>query len=216
MFIILENSFEPMKKAIAFITGLIIKLENFLKMYWKRIFGAGIYHILSWIFDNPIWVSVELIWGVNGVIAMVAAAVVINFCLLIYYRNKKAKFVLWDALDAYKEKEVAYRDSFNLWKKRKTSWNMFLVAVAYIPAHTYFLFLRILKVRFLGDIAALLLLSIFEDPFVATTYLRHGNSNGLKAKELGIFFSSVVVSIGYWAIRNGIITEVLFRPILRF
>lgn len=69
--------------------------------------------------------------------------------------------------------------------------------------------------RKLGDPFMFFLLSVVQDPFITTSFLRHGQNDGLKSRDYTVFFASCVVSIGYWAIRNGLLTEFILRPILK-
>lgn len=180
----------------------------------KMIFGAGFYHAFAWFFDNPLWISAELAWKEKGVLGMVAIAIIINIGLLVYFRNKEAKFTLWNSLDAFAEKEGEYRESIQGWRSKKTPWRLLLIISTYVPMEIFFLLLRVVKVPFWGDFFALIALSIFEDPFIAITYIRHGDIGKLSGKIIIIFLVSIVVSIGYWVIRNGLLTELLIRPVV--
>jgi hypothetical protein len=63
----------------------------------------------------------------------------------------------------------------------------------------------------LGDLAAFFILSIIEDPFVVTMYLRHGYINGLRMRDIVIYLGSSIISIAYWTIRNGLLVELGLR-----
>lgn len=60
----------------------------------------------------------------------------------------------------------------------------------------------------MGDAVAFVVLSVWEDPFIATAYLRHGRNNGLLGKDYAIFFGSVLFSNGYWILRTTAIIEI--------
>ena len=89
-------------------------------------------------------------------------------------------------------------------RKKKISWLGIDQTIESVPV------LRRLNGKLNGrakEIVAFLVLSLVQDSFIATAYLRHGRDDGLKGKDLAIFFSSSVISISYWAIRNGLIIE---------
>ncbi|MFA6184157.1 MAG: hypothetical protein WC682_03565 [Parcubacteria group bacterium] len=201
------------KKIIAIVILVLIGALIFEKQR-NIILGAGFYRGLSWVFDNPIWIAVELLWGFRGVIGMAIVAVLINIGLFIYFRNKDAKFVVWNSLKGFSEKELEYKNKFKDWKNNKTPLKFILVIGTYIPMKAFFLLLKVIKIPFWGNFFALIMLSIFEDPFVATTYIKDGNKKHLDFKICGVLFLSILISIGYWLIRNGLITEFIIRPVI--
>lgn len=239
-------------KIIAIFLATVLASVVF-KGYRKIIFGAGIYHSSSWFFDNPIWISAELAWGIRGVLGMIVIAIVINVGLFFYFRNKDAKFTLWNAVvDGLVERNVEYQEKFlqwskrkrkndfikkfDEWKRKKTFLKSLLLTIVYIPAQIYIMILpalefvmvigayvpmkllyflsKMVQVPFWGDAFALIVLSILQDPFIATTYVRHGDMGKLDWKIISIFLVSLIVSLGYWSSRNGLITELIIRPVV--
>lgn len=201
-------------KIVAIFLAILVGFLVF-KNYRQMILGAGIYRVLSWIFDNPIWISAELMWGAWGMLAMAIAAVILNICLFIYFKNKQTTFTIWNNLDGLVEKEKEYQEKFQAWRTEKNPLKMFLAISAYVPMEIFFFLLKIAKVRFWGDFFALIILSIFEDPFVAITYLRHGDTGKISSRIIFIFSLSMMISIGYWLARNGLITELFIRPVIQ-
>lgn len=201
-------------KSIVAIFLVTVFLAICFKKHRKMIFGAGGYRIINWILDNPVWISAELIWGSDGVIVMIISAIITNSCLFIYFRNKQTTFTVWNCLDGFAEKESEYQEKFQAWKKGGNPLKFFLVIGAYVPMRIFLFLLKFSKVPFWGDCIALVALSIFQDPFVAITYVRHGDTGKLTGKIIFIFSLSVGIGIGYWTIRNGLIAELLFRPVL--
>jgi hypothetical protein len=190
-------------------------IAAFIQKHRGVITGAGIYHITSWIYDNPLWMSVELKWKEMGVLWMVVGAFVINTILLIYFRNKKTDFILWSALDEFSKKESDFHEAYTKWGQKKTFWRLCLFVVTYVPAKLVILILWCLKKSpRLGDLAAFLILPIIEDPFIATMYLRHGHKNGLKTKDYAVYLVSSIISIGYWTARNVAVVELVIRPMI--
>lgn len=67
------------------------------------------------------------------------------------------------------------------------------------------------KILKLGDIPAFIALSLYNDPFMTTVYLRkkgHGHT-GLTRRDWGIFWSSVLLSNAYWTLRWTVIIEIV-------
>jgi len=199
----------------------------FLKKYKAVIVGQGIYTTLSWLYDNVLWWTVEVHYGVMGVAVMMIGAVLINFSILLYYRNKKVSWLGWDqGADIVKEKEQCLRRnavricmsviivvSITMHIPEEIPWQILPVAAAVsIIAVLVALFLRF---RMAEDIFALFLLSTIEDSFIATAYLRHGRTNGLEFRDFMVFLASSMISVSYWAVRNGIIVEAVIRPLVK-
>lgn len=193
-------------------------IAAFIQKHRGIIAWSVVYHVESWIYDNPLWMSVELKWKETGVLWMIVGAFVINTILLIYFRNKKTDFILWNKLDEMSKRSSKLNEAYNKWGwgDKKTLWGLCLLVVTYVPAKLVLLILWCLKKSpRLGDIAAFLILPIIEDPFITTMYLRHGHKNGLKAKDYAVYLASSIVSIGYWTARNAAIVELVFRPTLK-
>lgn len=194
-----------LKKAVAFIATQ-------LRKYWQLIVAAGTYRILTWVFDNPLWIAVELKWHTAGVIGMMVSAFIINTVVLIYFRNKKTTWILWSALDECSERESEFNERYDNWGKKKTLFRLVLLVVSYVPMKlALFILWCMKKSPLLGDLAAFFILSIIDDPFVVTAYLRHGYVNGLRMRDIAIYLGSSIISISYWTIRNGLLVELGLR-----
>ena len=184
---------------------------------FAAISGMGIWQISQWVYDNPIWIAIELKFKLCGVIALVIGAMIINFTPLFYYRNKRVNWLCWDkGVDLIKNSsrsfirgllfvgvliEVVFFTSL---------FSVCLIALAIIAAReAHKILICGLKISWMEDVIMFFLLSIFQDSFITTAYLRHGRKEGLGGRDYIIFFSSSIVSIGYWALRNGIIAETL-------
>lgn len=151
----------------------------FFRNWWKVMLGQSIYQIVSWLYDNPLWWAVEVAFKTKGVIGMMIGAMIINFCILFYYRRKRVPWLGWDK------------------------------GIKLIPI------LNRVRVRTWRDIFVFFFLSITQDSFITTAYMRHGRENGLKARDIYIFLASSAVSTCYWAARNAVIVETA-RYFLKF
>ena len=207
-----------------------VALKGFFKKHWKALTGMGIYQIIMWIVDNPLWIAVQLKWREEGVGAMMFCALLSNAAVLVYYRRKKVPWLGFDAIaDFLGEKIEEITQMFFL----LTSPGVLIILFAstlfsinpakclqalfifFILFESVILFGRMVETRW-GDVAAFFLLSFWQDSFVVTAYLRHGKcANGLGIKDWTVFFLSSLVSIAYWATRNGLIAEFVLRPMLK-
>lgn len=153
-------------------TKLAAIIAAFLRGWWKVIVGQGLYQTLSWVYDTPLWMTIEAAFGLRGVVVMMVSAIAINFCTLFYYRSKEVSWLGWDR------------------------------GIKLIPI------INRIKWEKLKKIAILVFLSVFQNSFIATAYMRHDREkNGLTAKDYITFLASSMISVSYWAIRNGIIVE---------
>jgi hypothetical protein len=190
-------------------------IAAFVRKHWKTISGFGIYNVFSWVYDNPIWMAAELKWKFNGVVFMMIGAFVINTIVLIYFSNKDTKWIGWNALDELSAEQEEHEKKHSELRKSKNVLKIGAYIVSYVPFKLAMILLWCLrKSPKTGDIAAFCILPIIQDPFIATAYLRHGYNNGLRKKDIAIYLSTSVISIGYWAIRNGMIVET-FRHLVK-
>lgn len=165
-----------------------------------------LYDSLSWLFDNPLYIYMIAVYGpVKGGAVMTIASLVLCFAWLTYYQWKKVPWAGENVLDALREQGIEYAE-----KLKKNGFKSFFRQIFFFLPAKMFIFGMWLMKRY-GDIAAFFVLSVFEDPFYTTVYLRHGRFDGLRKKDYLVFFSSVLVSNGYWILRNwGLIEAVRF------
>lgn len=205
-------------------------LEEFLKACWKRLLAFGAYQIIMWIVDNPLWIAVQLKWHEEGLWAMMIFALLSNAGMLFYHRRKKVSWLGFDTMaDFLKEKVEEITEMFFLLTSPRVLIVLFTstlfslepsrclqaLLVFFIIFESVILFGRMVETKW-GDVVAFFLLSFWQDSFVVTAYLRHGKcANGLGWKDWTIFFLSLFVSVAYWALRNGLIAELILRPILK-
>jgi len=196
------------KYAAAKVAALRKILTGFVREYKTRIkqigIGHAIYDTASWFFDNPGYITMIAVYGplVGGAI-MTALSLVICFVTLLVYERMKIEWTGVDVLDNLRERGIAYAHKINNHEKHKHIHQLFAHIIFFIPVNIFVLAMWLMK-RY-GDVAAFFVLSIFEDPFYTTAYLRHARFDGLKKKDYLIFFASVLFSNGYWIMRNTVL-----------
>lgn len=179
------------------------------KKYWQVLVGHGIWSLASWLYDDPLYIYVIATMGpIDGGVVMTAGSLVICLATLVYYRNKQVGWLGYDVvIEGLTDRAHHWGERVANWKKRETIFASIVAWILFIPADFFIIILKAMKIRKIGDIVAFFALSIFEDPFIATAYLRHGRTDGIKAKDLAVFFASVLVSNGYWILRTVAIIE---------
>ncbi len=112
-------------------------LGGFFRRQWKKIatviVGHGLYGIMSWIYDNPLYAMVIFYYGpLWGGIAMTIGSLLSCFGFLFYYRKKRVNWLGYDALDDLKERGIRYAQKLRGWGLKKI--------LAGIPAVLFFFF----------------------------------------------------------------------------
>ena len=176
---------------------------NFLYTRRKRIAqilgGHGLYATVGWFFDNPFYIYVLAVYGpLRGGLIMTTLSLVISAAFMIVYNHTKIDWLGMNVVE--KIKNDGHR-----WKERLESRSALVRIIAFVPVQIFHFIIWSLKK---GDAVAFFVLSIFEDPFITMVYLRHGSFEEIRRREWRIFLSSVVVSNGYWIVRNTAIIEV--------
>lgn len=161
--------------------------------------GHGLYAAVGWFFDNPLYIYVLAVYGpLLGGFIMTSLSLVISAAFMVIYNHTKIDWLGINVVEKIK-------NDGHKWTRRLESRSAFVRIIAFIPVQIFYLVVWSLKK---GDSVAFFILSIFEDPFITMVYLRHGSFERIRRQEWGIFLSSVVVSNGYWIIRNTAIIEV--------
>lgn len=160
--------------------------------------GWGIWVAYNWWFDNVLYPAVIAYWGIRmGGTVMFIAAMLNNLAWLFVYEYKKMEWVggsqeAIGSMFGWTRKNIA--------REYKHVFVKCLVQV--ILAIPYAVFAVAMWCIGKGGIRAFLALSMFTDSFVVTAFLRKGSPSGLKARDMGIFFASTVVSCAYWTLRS--------------
>ena len=161
-----------------------------------------IYSSIGWIYDNPLYMSVIALFGpVIGGGLMTLGSLIISFFLILWYNQRKVDWIGVNAIDALKELSLRYVEKLAELRTDSFIGTLFFI-VGYIPIRVVLSALRFANHRIYGNVMAFILLSIFEDPFITTAYLRHGYYGLMTHRDWLIFFASVILSNGYWVLRT--------------
>lgn len=173
---------------------------NFNKQYWARVCSAHvILTILDWVFDNPLYITVIALMGpIKGGAVMLVASMILCAVYLLIYERMKTDWLGVNAVEAVKEHGAG-------WVKRLESKSIFVKIIAWVPSRIFLIVLWAMKKN---DVSAFIALSIYEDAFKTVTFLRKGKFNGFGFKDLWIFMASIILSNGYWIVRNSVIIEI--------
>lgn len=180
---------------------IILTILYFLSKSWKRTIqvagGYVLYSAWCWMWDNPIWLFFMAYFGpILGAVISTVIAIINNFIFLFFYQKKEVDWLgvnIFEDIKANGDKWV---------EKMKNHPNIFVYIVAFIPA-TLFKFLLWLVKK--NDIFVFLTLSIMEDSFITTAFLRKKVGGSLTRKDYIIFLFSTIVSCTYWSIRSYIV-----------
>ncbi len=163
--------------------------------------GWSLLSAFNWTFDNPLWIFIIAWLGVGtGSIVMTLGAMVLNFCLLISYQKMGNDWLGVNGFTALKE----HGDKWA--QKVQGHHNFFIRTIFWVPV----LFFRLLvwAVR-KNNVLAFIALSVQQDSFITTAFLRGKVGGKLTQKDYGIFFGSTALSCLYWSFRNGVILAIL-------
>ncbi len=175
---------------IALAITLIIFVLFLLSRNWRRVVqivaGWGLYGALNWFYDNPFWLLIQNHFGVVvGSAMLTVGAFLINFCVLHWYQKKGVDWLGVGVLEEIKEKGHA-------WAEKLCNHSQWYVKIpAYIPAKFFQVLVWGLKKN---DVLAFVFLSVTQDSFITTAFLRHGRFGKLSSWDYVIFSLSTIVS----------------------
>jgi len=158
---------------------------------------------IDFAFDNILYPAV-LVWQgkmVGGVIMTLLSFLVCGSLVISYTRNKKDLLGV-DVVEAVKERGEIW---INRFYGTKGHWWLIVKGIAYIPSRIFLLVIWLLKKN---DVTAFFALSIYQDAFKTTIFLRHGKTDALGARDWWIFAGSMIVSNAYWTLRWSLIIEI--------
>jgi hypothetical protein len=136
---------------------------------------------------------------------MAILAIMICFFMLIVYEKSGHD---WLGINVVEQiKSDGHKWVRKLRKKARRSIVWFIIRlILWLPSHAFLIVLWMIKKN---DVLAFLALSLYQDPFITTVFLRHGRFNGLRRKDWMILLLSSILANGYWIARNYALVEVI-------
>ena len=172
--------------------------------------GHGLYSALSWVYDNPLYITVIYLLGpIVGGLWMTAGSAILCLLFLVYYRRKRVPWMGWDAVDNFADKRERYKEKYLVWAA-DGFFRRFVSFVFLVPAVVLFGILWFMgRFKRAGNVLGFLILCIIEDPFIATAFARRNRvGDGLTGKDWIVFGLSIILSNGYWVVRTVVVIEV--------
>lgn len=183
--------------------------------------GRGLWSSVSWAYDNLLYAAaVGWLGALVGGAIMTTGSLVICAAMLLYHRKKKVEWLGWDdAVEALKEHEQSFAEVFEAMTTTRslayftlattlcTQQRVLMLAIVLAILVLFKIFILAIRIRALEDTIAFVALSIFEDPFLTTAYLRHGQQDGLRTRDWAILFASVLLGNCYWILRTVVIVQ---------
>jgi len=169
--------------------------------------GQGIWTLISWIYNNPLYIAAIAIYGpVAGGALMTLGSLFICIGMILWYNKRGVDWLGVGAVDAIKGLTLHYAEKLAQWRA-DSALGLLLFIVFYLPIRLLLVVARLANHPTWGDTTAFVLLSIFEDPFTTTAYLRHGYYGPMTRRHWGIFAGSMLLSNGYWILRTTVVIE---------
>jgi hypothetical protein len=181
-----------------------MKLFNLKTSWINRLGQIAIGHsalsILDFLFDRVLYPIILVKFGtLTGMAILTAASGLICLTLILLYEWMKVDWLGIRVVEELKENGAHWVSRLN--NKKGKYWAIAKV-MAYIPSRIFLLVMWALKK---GNLVAFFVLSIFEDAFKTTAFLRKGEFNGLKTRDWLIFSASLLVSNIYWTLQWSIL-----------
>ncbi len=177
--------------------------------------GWGVINAINFSYDNFIWLAILVYYGtIQGSILASLAGIMINLLLLYIHIWTKVDWLGVKVFEQLKESGNTHINYIALRVKRWYYWSRLLVKIftflpiMFMQIPIFFLRMTIWATK-KNDVAAFIALSLYEDSFVTTAFLRHGKKDNLSAKDYLIFFLSGIVGTIYWSFRNIVLLWIL-------
>ncbi|MEI8339240.1 MAG: hypothetical protein WCF94_01090 [bacterium] len=162
--------------------------------------GWGLYEAYNFAFDYIIWPILQAFYGVWGMIILIIMALTMNFFVLIWYHKKK---VDWFGVNEIEDLKV----KGHMWVHEVSNHkNLIKRFSLYIPAKLLQLMIWLLNKN---DIFAFVTLSVWQDSFITTIFLRHGSFEKLDKRDYTIFIASTIFSCLAWGVLMQIVITIL-------
>ncbi len=168
--------------------------------------GWGIYEAYNFSVDYVLWPVLQSLYGLYGILILIVMALINNFIILLWYHRKKVDWLGVSEVENLKAKG-------HLWVHQVSNHeNLVRRFSLYLPAKFLQFMIWILNKN---DIFAFVTLSVWQDSFITTIFLRHGSFEKLDKRDYFIFiFSTIFGCLGWSLLMQVIITAI--RAILGF
>ncbi len=172
--------------------GLIIfVVSGNLKRSVQVMSGWGLYEAWNFSLDFVLWPILQSLYGFLGVLLLILVALTNNFLILLWYQRKKVDWFGVNEVESLKAKG-------HLWVHEISNHkNLIKRFSLYIPAKILQFMIWLLNKN---DIFAFVTLSIWQDSFITTIFLRHGSLKKLDRRDYTIFVCSTILSCVGWAV----------------
>jgi hypothetical protein len=176
---------------------------------WKRklkLLGLahGLLYILDWSFDNILYPIALVYFGtVLGLTVMTIASAVICFILLRHYINSREDWLGVDVVEHIKENSHKWIKRFY---SKEGHWWKLMHIVAYPPVQFFKLVIWMLRVN---NVGAFIILSIYEDAFKTTAFLKRNRTADMSRQDWLVFFGSIILSNIWWTFRWTVIISIV-------
>lgn len=169
--------------------------------------GQSIWTLIGWFYNNPLYIAAIAIYGpLAGGALMTCGSLVICLGMVIWYNRHGVDWLGVGAVDAIRKLALRYAEKLAAWRASSFG-GLLLFVVFYLPIRLLLVLARLANHAAWGDATAFVLLSIFEDPFTTTVYLRHGYYGPMTRRDWSIFIGSMLLSNGYWILRTTVVIE---------
>lgn len=168
-----------------------------------KIVGAwGFLTILDFCYDDLLYPAMIWIYGsLLGGGIMTLGSICICFAFIYGYERSGKDWLGVNVVEQVKKDGNEWVWKLHAKASVSNLWYV-LRMILYPFSQTFLVVLWALKKN---DFAAFIALSIFKDPFITTIFLRHGRFDGLGKRDWCVFMGSVLLSNGYWILRNTVI-----------
>lgn len=185
---------------VAVLGSIVFAVSKDLKKVAQVMSGWGLYQFFGIFYDYLLWGFIQYKFGILGSVGLSIGALAINLFLLRWYIRKKVDWLGVKILEDIK------RDGYKWINKVLKYESRVARGFMYVPVKLFDFLLDILNKN---DIFAFFFLSIWQDPFITTAFLRHGKTGAIKRRDYSILLASTVVTSLYWTVFIGIILQII-------
>lgn len=191
---------------IAIISGTVYYFTKSVKRLFQVAGGLALFETYNNLYDFALWPIVQNKFGSLGVVGLTIGAVIFNFVMLKWYQKSKVDWLGITVTDAVVKKSVDVRCKY------LTSDGLKKLLLA-LPTLILLIVEKAITIRFVS----FLILSIFQDSFVATAFFLH-RKNGkfdvvLKKEDYVVFIISTIIGCLAWTLFSAVVTIPAFKHV---